>query len=312
MPLSFSAQVKEELIHVQAKSKCCRLAELAALWHFSSLPLLEENLPQASIILATENAALARKAYSLAKEAGLSVKVESIGLKTRRKTHLYCLVTLQEGYKKILQESERTLHPCCRPAYLRGSFLACGYLASPGAGHHLELVVKARDLRFLQRLMKELNLTPGIHQRSRGVVLYFKDSEQIIRTLTLMGAHAAVLEYQNILVYKEMRNQINRLVNCETANLSKAVETGLRQVEAIRFLKDKLGLENLPRALREIAEMRLRYPEATLKELGEMLTPRVGKSGVNHRLRRLEALAKKLMGSEVQDAPSGEISGKWS
>jgi len=140
--------------------------------------------------------------------------------------------------------------------------------------------------------------------------LYFKDSEQIIRALSLMGAHAAVLEYQNVLVYKEMRNRVNRLINCETANLSKAVETGLRQVEAISFLKDKLGLENLPRALREVAEMRLRYPEATLKELGEMLTPRVGKSGVNHRLRRLEALAKKLMGSEVKDAPSGEVSSK--
>lgn len=310
MPFSFSARVKEELLHVQAKSKCCRLAELAALWHFSSPPSLEEVLPGAYIILATENAALARKAYSLAKEAGFSTKVESIEFKNRRKTRLYCLVTQQDGYKKILQEKERTLHPCCRPAYLRGTFLACGYVANPSTGHHLELVVKSKDLRFLERLIKELELIPGIHRRSRGVALYFKDTEQVIRALSLMGAHAGVLEYQNVLVYKEMRNQVNRLVNCETANLSKAVEAGLRQVEAIRLLEAKLGLENLPRALREVAEVRLRYPEATLKELGEMLTPRIGKSGVNHRLRRLEDLAKRLTGSEIRDAASKEISGQ--
>ncbi|MCG0277456.1 MAG: DNA-binding protein WhiA [Thermanaeromonas sp.] len=310
MPFSFSARVKEELIHIQAKGKCCCLAELAALWHFSSPPSLGETLPKASIILATENAALARKAYSLAKEAGLSTKVETVEPKTRRRTRLYCLVSQQDGYEKILKGKERTLYPCCRPAYLRGIFLACGYVASPSTGHHLELVVKSKDLRFLKRLLEELELVPGIHQRGRSVSLYLKDSDQVIRALSLMGAHAAVLEYQNVLVYKEMRNQVNRLVNCETANLSKAVEAGLRQVEAIRFLEAKVGLENLPRALREIAEVRLRYPEATLKELGEMLTPRIGKSGVNHRLRRLEELAKRLTGSEIKDATGQELSGK--
>lgn len=309
MQLSFSARVKEELARVQARQKCCQLAELAALWHFSR-SARDAAFSEEAVFLSTESASLMRKAYSLAKEAGFKVRVETEKQKSWRKPHIYHLVSLKGEDKEILQAKERSLHPCCRLAYLRGAFLAAGSLVNPEVAHHLELVINTRDLRFLKGLLKELELRPGINRRNRGLILYFKDSEQIVRILSLMGAHAAVLEYENVLVYKNMRNHVNRLVNCETANLAKAIEAGLRQVENIRFLAEKVGLANLPPALREVAELRLRYPEATLKELGEMLTPRVGKSGINHRLRRLEALAMDLKDKERLDAPATKLSHK--
>jgi len=135
-----------------------------------------------------------------------------------------------------------------------------------------------------------------------------KDSEQIIRALSLMGAHSAVLAYENTLIYKDMRNQVNRLVNCETANLTKTVETGLRQAENIRYLVATLGWGFLPAGLQEIAALRLQHPEASLKELGEMLHPPVGKSGVNHRLRRLELIAKQVRGQGGEGhAPADDL-----
>ncbi|MGI9952187.1 DNA-binding protein WhiA [Moorellaceae bacterium AZ2] len=307
--LSFSARVKEELIRVQARQDCCRLAELAALWHFSRGT---RDVPQQGrdVLLSTESPALMRKAYSLAKEAGLKVRVERDKQKSWRRPYVYHLVGLQVQDRKMLEERERSLHPCCRAAYLRGAFLAAGSVANPELAHHLELVVEARDLRFVKGLLRGMALQPGVNRRHRGLVLYFKDSQQIIKILSLMGAYAAVLAYENVLVYKNMRNHVNRLVNCETANLSKAIEAGMRQVENIRFLEERIGLANLPQALQEVAELRLRYPEATLKELGEMLSPRVGKSGINHRLRRLEALAENLKAEESMDASAPEFSRK--
>ncbi|GFN22725.1 DNA-binding protein WhiA [Thermanaeromonas sp. C210] len=304
--LSFSARVKEELVRVQSRQDCCRMAELAALWHFSR-GTRDVSLRGQDVLLTTESAALMRKAYSLAKEGGLKVRVARDKQKSSRRPHIYYLVNLEPEGEKILEERERSLHPCCRAAYLRGAFLAAGSVANPELAHHLELVVEARDLRFLRGLLRAMDLQPGVNRRNRGLALYFKDSQQIIKILSLMGAHAAVLTYENVLVYKNMRNHVNRLVNCETANLSKAIEAGMRQVENIRFLEDRIGLANLPQALREVAELRLRYPEATLKELGEMLSPRVGKSGVNHRLRRLEALAENLKAEGNTDASAPEF-----
>lgn len=112
--------------------------------------------------------------------------------------------------------------------------------------------------------------------------------------LNIMGAHSCLLELENIRIMKEMRNNVNRLVNCETANLSKTVNAAVRQVESIKFIQSKIGLKRLPQNLREIAELRLEYPDESLKELGEMLDPPVGKSGVNHRLRKIEKIAEEL------------------
>ena len=130
--------------------------------------------------------------------------------------------------------------------------------------------------------------------RNKSHVVYVKEGAQIVELLAVMEANVSLMNLENIRIVKEMRNSVNRKVNCETANIHKTVNAAVRQVEDIRLVEEKIGLENLNEGLAEIAELRLKYPEATLKELGMMLCPQVGKSGVNHRLRKLSELAKDL------------------
>ncbi|MDN5347521.1 MAG: cell division protein WhiA [Clostridia bacterium] len=273
---------------------CCRLAELAALLRLGAP---RENQGQGGrILLVTENAAVARKAYLLLKEVfNLRAKIDSCHQRRLKRSVIYRLEIDSRGAGVSELAPERIVKQCCRQAYLRGAFLASGSVSDPKVTHHLEFnAMKRRDAAFLVRLLRGFNLEPKINRRRQGYAVYLKDSEQIIRCLGIMGAHAAVLEYESVLVYKEVRANVNRLVNCETANLNKTVNTGLRQTAKIRYLQERIGLEHLPASLREVAELRLAHPEASLRELGEMLEPRLGKSGINHRLRRLETLADKL------------------
>ncbi|HOB19510.1 MAG TPA: DNA-binding protein WhiA, partial [Candidatus Atribacteria bacterium] len=139
-------------------------------------------------------------------------------------------------------------------------------------------------------LLNELNVNAKLIVRKNSFVVYIKEGEHIVKLLSLIGAHTALLNLENIRIYKDMRNNINRIVNCETANLSKTVNAAVKQIENIEYIKNNIGLSALPASLREIAELRLRYPDASLKELGDMTRPAVGKSGVNHRLRKLERI----------------------
>lgn len=146
----------------------------------------------------------------------------------------------------------------------------------------------------LAKFLSGYALKPGLSQRKDKLVIYFKEADQIIEILNIMGAHNALLNFENIRVMKDMKNRVNRLVNCETANLEKTVDAAVRQVENIKLLEATKGLQNLPESLQELAQLRLEYPEASLKELGEMLIPPVGKSGVNHRMRKLEQIAQEI------------------
>lgn len=143
-------------------------------------------------------------------------------------------------------------------------------------------------------LMDSFKLHSKVTKRKGNYVVYLKEGENIVDFLNIIGAHSALLELENIRILKEMRNNVNRIVNCETANLQKTVDASVRQVENINYIKEHLGFDKLPENLREIAKMRLAYSDATLKELGEMLNPPLGKSGVNHRLRKLDKIAESL------------------
>ncbi len=312
MGLSFSLETKEELARVKNRRSCCARAELVAFLRQGKGRILTMGTatgtpggvnhpagdPGGAILLATGHAAVARRIYSLARAvADLGVKV-----KTERRARggrpIYKVITaagLETINTWLAGWSAVPEYRCCLAAYLRGAFLAAGSANRPAATHHLEFLVEEEgEAGRLQAVMEQLQLQPRLSRRQRGLVLYLKDSEEIIRALSLMGAHNAVLVYENVRILKDMRNQVNRLVNCETANLSKTVETGLRQAEKIRYLMATAGWERLPASLREIARLRLEYPEASFKELGAMLVPPVGKSGVNHRLRRLEFLARQM------------------
>lgn len=181
---------------------------------------------------------------------------------------------------------------CCMAALLRGAFLACGTLTDPEKDYHLEFVVPYRYIsRDLAKLLNELSLAPKQLERKGSHVVYCKDSGQIEEILTLMGAQNAALELMGIKMYKDMRNNINRKTNFETANISRTANAAAEQVYAIEAILEHAGVESLPEELKEIALLRLENPEMSLRELGEALSEPISRSGVNHRLRRLVSIA---------------------
>ena len=186
-------------------------------------------------------------------------------------------------------------NPCCRRAFLRGAFLASGSISDPEKFYHFEIVCATdAKARQIQSIMATFDIDAKIVIRKRFYVVYIKEGSQIVDILNVMEAHLSLMELENIRILKEMRGNVNRQVNCETANINKTVSAAVKQIEDIRLLEEKVGLESLNEGLEEIARLRLQYPEATLKELGLMLNPQVGKSGVNHRLRKLSLLADDL------------------
>ncbi len=185
---------------------------------------------------------------------------------------------------------------CCKRAYLRGAFLAGGSVNNPeGSSYHLEIYSMYEEhCKAICKLANEFDLNARCIERKKGFVLYIKEGEKIIEFLSLIGAHQALLRFEDVRIMKDMRNSVNRLVNCETANLNKTIGAAVRQIDNIRLLQKEVGLENLPEKLREVAEIRLKHPDMNLKEVGDMLKGHVSKSGVNHRLRKIDEMAEKL------------------
>jgi DNA-binding protein WhiA len=184
---------------------------------------------------------------------------------------------------------------CDKKAWLRGAFLAGGSVNSPERDYHLEIITNDSVLaRDIQRLLRSFGLKAKTSERKNFYVVYLKESEHIFEFLALVGAHQALFAFEDARILKGMRNQVNRMLNCETANLDKTVDAAVRQAENIRLIQNQGGFASLPDNLREIALLRLDNPDASLKELGEMLCPAVGKSGVNHRLRKLDEIAGRL------------------
>lgn len=184
---------------------------------------------------------------------------------------------------------------CCKKAHIRGAFLGAGSLSDPEKGYHLEFVTHSSQYGSdLCALLNEFGLHAKVIERKNSFVVYLKEGEHIVGLLRIIGAHEALLRLENMRVYKDIRNNINRIVNCETANLTKTVNAAVRQIENIKYINDRIGIYSLPPLLREIAIARLMYADASLKELGQILNPPVGKSGVNHRLRQLDILASEL------------------
>lgn len=289
---SFSQQVKSELARVIPASPCCAVAELRAFGLFGSSDRFSGEL-------VLYRPAIARKVYLLAKKTSGQVEVS-----LRRAAKKTYAVTLEDGNGARRATIKRN---CCARAYLRGAFLAAGYIGNPYTGHHLE--VRSRNMegaRRLYNLMRRFNLPSGLVRRSGGWVTYIKEAEAVCEFLRLVGANNAVLDYENVRIVRDIKNRVNRLVNCETYNLNKSINASLRQLEDIRLIEELVGLENLAPGLRQVAEARLANPEASLKELGAVLTPRLGKSGVNHRLRKLREMAVALRQGRDVGSPAGE------
>lgn len=314
--MSFSSMAKGEMARIMPNKKCCQTAELTALIGMDgAVKALSHGEP--ALVMSNQNAGVARKIYKVCKLLlkPLAIQVAVTKKRNLKKQNVYhVLVPFQKGMEDIFQPLGLTFdsdgwqlkwHPvslesrCCRRAYLRGAFLGGGSVNAPEGTYHLEIITRDHlHSQIICKTMETFELYPKVSERKQYKVIYLKESDQIVQFLNVVGAHRALLEFENTRVVKDLRNHVNRLVNCETANLTKTVETGVRQVGMIRLIDEKVGLEKLPRPLREIARLRLEFPDASLKELGQMLDPPVGKSGANHRLRKLEEMAQELMESE--------------
>ncbi len=313
--MSFSSTVKNELCRIESQNNCCLLSELAAALCFNGTAALHSG-GGFNIRITTENAAFARRIYSnIKKMCDINPEVTIRKSKKLKKHVSYMLiVTSPSGSSKLLElagvitaaangEEARELIladkkslklPCCRKAFLRGAFLAGGSISDPEKTYHLELTSRTLLLaQELSRILGTFRLNARIIRRKGSYVTYLKEGENIVDFLNIIGAHSALMELENVRILKGMRNNVNRIVNCETANLEKTVNASLRQVENIRYVAQKIGLHNLPENLREIAELRLEYSDANLVELGQLLSPPLGKSGVNHRLRKLDRIAER-------------------
>lgn len=315
--MSFSVNTKNELARVIAKKQCCQLAELAALIKMDGLIQISGQ-HKMSLHLVTETAAVARKAFTYMKSLfGVNTDI-LIKKKSRLKKNNVYLVRMgpQPEVSNVLDaigmvdengrlvgefKEELTKKDCCKRSYLRGIFLGGGSVNDPEGDYHLEILISDEDFSpIVCKLMNHYGLHAKINQRKNWDVVYLKGGEEIIKLLNLMGAHNALLNFENVRIYKDMRNQVNRLVNCETANLSKTVNASMKQVEDIMLIDKSIGLAKLPESLKQVAELRLKHPDISLKELGEMMNPKIGKSGVNHRIRRIQRIAENLKEKNIE------------
>ncbi|MDP4162264.1 MAG: DNA-binding protein WhiA [Bacillota bacterium] len=312
--MSFASETKKELTNLELKP-CCSKSELSALIRMNgSLSFSNRKL---IVDIQTENAAIARRIYTLIKK-NFEVRVELLVRKKMRlkKNNVY-IVRLTEGARKILEDlkilgegftivhdisKELVKKKCCKRSYLRGAFLAGGSVNNPEtSSYHLEVFSLYKEHNdSLCQLMNTFELNSKTLERKKGFITYLKEAEKITEFLNIVGAHNALLRFEDVRIVRDMRNSVNRLVNCETANLNKTVGAALRQVENIRFIDETVGLRILPDKLREIAELRVNYQDVTLKELGEMISGgTISKSGINHRLRKIDEIAEKIRAGEM-------------
>ena len=286
--MSFSSEVKEELAGQISPARHCQIAELAAILNFCGQYGLDGE-GRYIIGFQTENEALFRKGFTLLKKTYNIEK--NVGITEEEMQVFY----RDFGDLEEPADFRYIQRPCCRRAFLRGAFLCAGSISDPEKGYHLEFVcTRESKARQLRQIIQGYGIEARIVPRKKYHVVYIKEGAGIVDLLNVMEAHVALMNLENLRIVKEMRNPINRRVNCETANITKTVNAASRQIEDILFLRDHYGIQKLPPALRQMAEVRLEYPDAPLKELGERLEPPVGKSGVNHRLRKLGELAEKV------------------
>lgn len=294
--LSFSAKVKEELAEQMNKSRHCQIAELAGLLHFNGK--VEQRGTHTYLICDTDNEQILKKFFTLLKKT-ISINTNSKELIDEEAKAVLQLVKILQKDDAIGQwgvlEGLLIQQPCCKRAYIRSAFLSAGSISDPNKGYHFEIVCNSLEQgKQLQKALSFFEIDAKIVQRKRYFVLYLKEGAQIVDVLGVMEAHKALMELENVRILKEMRNAVNRKVNCETANIGKTVTAAMRQIEDIQFIVEQKGWSYLPDHLVDLARLRLEYPDMALKELGELLTPPVGKSGVNHRFRRISEIAETL------------------
>ncbi len=282
--MSFSSDVKNELYDRAGQARHCRLSEMKAIYDVTGCTFDRTENNEGAVRFGRTAATACRKFQTL--------------LSQTYKTDTECREGAVFGDEKILTDavsaigSQVVKSSCCRRAYLRGAFLCAGTVSDPAKAYQLEYTLKSRALaEEILGMLKEEGVSAGLTGRNNRYVVYLRGGEEIVKLLGMMEAGRALLVMENERVTRDVRGNINRRVNLEAANIGKAAAVAAEQIEVIKRLSENGGLEMLSPSLREIAKARLDHPDATYEELGEMLSVPLGKSGVNHRLRRLMEMA---------------------
>ncbi len=290
--MSFSQTVKEELAEVIPSARHCRLAELAALIHFGCTFSQSGD----ALSIQAENETISRKCFTLLQK---TFNINTVMERTDADRLLQALHLYDSDHHVLPPDSP--VHPllvkgsCCKRAYLRGAFLCIGTMSDPEKSYQLEFVCAHENQALqLQELMREFAIETRITRRKNHYVVYLKESSGLVDLLNVMGAYVSLMNLENLRIVKDMRNSINRRVNCETANITKTVYAAAQQIEDIHLIEERIGLDSLPKNLQEMAGVRLEHPDDSLQTLGSYLDPPVGKSGVNHRLRKLSEIAESM------------------
>lgn len=310
--MSFSNDVKNELARIVTDDVNMEKAELLGLLRMSGAIVIRNH--NVGIYFTTENAALARRVLQLLKN-NYRVETEVVITRLRRlkKNNRYQIQVLPSSQvnkameelkllsvdgdlaNKLLTKSEP------KRAYLRGCFLGGGSISRPASDYHLEMVSANRSFCLdIIKVMESFAIRGKLAERKGGYLVYLKEGDGISNFLSVIGAHSAMMELENMRIVKEMRNNVNRAVNCETANLNKVVRAAMWQISCIRYIDTHLGLGKLKPGLQETARLRLEYPHVALSDLVEF-SGGIGKSGLNHRLRRLQEIAISL-GMDKEEA----------
>ena len=314
--MSFSNNMKSDLCRITTERSCCRISELGAMIRVNGTSITEKS-GEKIFKLTTENVNVAKRMYSLIRYCfDLQPRIVIRKSKKLKEHNIFLLTIYKSTFKNNvfndvinfnsdfkLSNYNKTLlkTTCCKKAFLRGIFLAVGSITNPNNCYHLELVIKEHNLaNYIKEILNKFNLNGKITTRKNNYLIYIKEVDQISIFLNIIGAHKALLDLENIRILKEMRNSVNRIVNCETANLIKIVDASVRHINNIKYLKEINELDKLPRPLYELARLRLEHPDSSLKELGTMLDPPVGKSGVNHRFNKIDEIVDEFHGNREE------------
>lgn len=308
--MSFSSKVKGELSLHLGNGRHCEIAETAAIVNICGQTAVFGG--HFCLKIHTENFIVAKKCFTLLKNT-FNI-IADVSVRSSGRKQVYTLLVKNASQAETILRATGLLYEengqsvikkriyspvvssiCCRRSYIRGAFISVGSVNDPEKNYHLEFVLADESsAEQLRDVINSFGLDAKVVGRKEHYVVYLKEGEQIVDLLNVMEAPIALMDLENVRIVKEMRNDINRKVNCETANLNKVVGAAVKQLEDIEYIEEKIGLSSLPEQLEEIARLRLEYPDRSLKELGSFLSTPVGKSGVNHRLRKISNIAEAL------------------
>lgn len=312
--MSFSSDVKDELSRKVSSARHCQIAELAAIMGACGRIMISAS-DTYMIRISTENIQVARKCYLLLKDTfEINGEIVIKGSDRPAKTNLYSVIVRRnkDAVKllhamKLINDNNEMIYDfplvnpliiqqvCCKRAFIRGIFLASGSISDPNKFYHFEIVCNSEaKAEQLKDLINSFELGAKLVKRKKNFVIYIKEGAQIVELLNIMEAHVSLMNLENIRIVKGVKNNVNRQVNCETANLNKVVSASVKQIEDINYINETVGLSSLNSGLEELARVRLEHPDSPLKELGQFLAQPLGKSGVNHRLKKISEIADEI------------------